>query len=146
MHQIRQRTSDDADVESALGCVVPFGSYLLAELAHTSGVLAVVVAGLYLGHNAPESGYATRLQEQAVWRAADTILESVVFALIGLQLTSVVAAAGDIGRCWSPGVIVTLAAMLARIVWVFPATYIPRMLIPSIGRRDPASVAGGCRR
>ena len=74
---------DDPDIESALGLVVPFGVYLIGELAHTSGVLAVVVAGLYLGYHAPQSGYATRLQEQAVWRASDTILESVVFALIG---------------------------------------------------------------
>ena len=137
VHKIRTHL-DDSDVESALGLVVPFGTYLVAEIAHTSGVLAVVVAGLYLGYKAPQSGYATRLQEQAVWRAADTILESVVFALIGLQLTSVVAAAGDIRSLLVTGVIVTLAAILARIVWVFPATYIPRMLIPSIGRRDPA--------
>ena len=73
-----------------------------------------------------------------MWRAADTILESVVFALIGLQLTSVVAAAGDIRSLLVTGVVVTLAAVIARIVWVFPATYIPRMLIPAIGRRDPA--------
>ena len=101
-------------------------------------MLAVVVAGLYLGYKAPQSGYATRLQEQAVWRASDTILESVVFALIGLQLTSVVAAAGDIRSLLVTGVIVTLAAVVARIVWVFPATYIPGWIIPSIGRRDPA--------
>ena len=137
VHKIRTHL-DDPDVESALGLVVPFATYLVAEIAHTSGVLAVVIAGLYLGYKAPQSGYATRLQEQAVWRAADTILESVVFALIGLQLTSVVAAAGDIRSLLVTGVIVTLAAILARIVWVFPATYIPRMLIPSIGRRDPA--------
>ena len=137
VHKIRTHL-DDSDVESALGLIVPFATYLVAELAHTSGVLAVVVAGLYLGYKAPESGYATRLQEQAVWRAADTILESVVFALIGLQLTSVVAAAGDIRPLLVAGVVVTLAAVIARIVWVFPATYIPRLLIPAIGRRDPA--------
>jgi Na+/H+ antiporter len=137
VHKIRTRLAD-SDVESALGLIVPFGTYLVAELAHTSGVLAVVVAGLYLGYKAPQSGYATRLQEQAVWRAADTILESVVFALIGLQLTSVVAAAGDIRSLLVTGVVVTLAAIVARIVWVFPATYIPRVLIPAIGRRDPA--------
>lgn len=136
VHLIRTRL-DDPDVESALGLVVPFGVYLVGELAHTSGVLAVVVAGLYLGYKAPESGYATRLQEQAVWRASDTILESVVFALIGLQLTSVVAAAGSIQSLLLTGVIVTLAAIVARIVWVFPATYIPRWIIPAIGRRDP---------
>ncbi len=136
VHWVRRRL-DDADVESALGLVVPFAVYLLAEEAHTSGVLAVVVAGLYLGHHAPESGYATRLQEQAVWRASDTILESVVFALIGLQLTSVVAQAGDIGPLLLSGVVVTLAVIAARIVWVFPATYLPRALFRGVRKRDP---------
>ena len=58
--------------------------------------------------SAPESGYATRLQEQAVWQASDTILESVVFALIGLQLTSrACAAAGDAGPLLVAGLVVT---------------------------------------
>ena len=102
VHKIRTHL-DDPDVESALGLVVPFGVVPpRRDGAHAPGVLAVVVAGLYLGYKAPESGYATRLQEQAVWRASDTILESVVFALIGLQLTSVVARGGrHPRRCWS---------------------------------------------
>jgi Na+/H+ antiporter len=135
VHKVRTHL-DDPNVESALGLVVPFAVYVIGELAHTSGVLAVVVAGLYLGFKAPDSGYATRLQEQAVWRASDTILESVVFALIGLQLTTVLAEAGDIRSLLVAGVVVTLAAVVARIVWVFPATYLPR-LIPRIGRREP---------
>jgi monovalent cation/hydrogen antiporter len=136
VHRIRIRL-DDTNVESALGLVVPFAVYLIAEQAHTSGVLAVVVAGLYLGHHAPEGGYATRLQEQAVWQASDTILESVVFALIGLQLTSVVAQVGAIGPLLVVGTLLTLATVLARIVWVFPATYIPRALFRGIRERDP---------
>ncbi len=136
VHAVRRRL-DDPNIESALGLVVPFGVYLVAEEAHTSGVLAVVVAGLYLGHHAPQSGYATRLQEQAVWRASDTILESVVFALIGLQLTAVLAQAGPIGPLLLTGTIVTVAAVLARILWVFPATYLPRLLSARVRRTDP---------
>lgn len=136
VHRVR-RTLDDPLVESSLGLVVPFGTYLIAEVAHTSGVLAVVVAGLYLGHHSAASGYATRLQEQAVWRASDTVLESVVFALIGLQLTTVLAHAGDVGPLLLTGVVVTLATVVARIVWVFPATYIPRALFRGIRERDP---------
>ena len=135
-HRIR-RVLRDPLVESAFGLVVPFGVYLLAEGAHTSGVLAVVVAGLYLGHHAPDSGYATRLQEQAVWQASDTILESVVFMLIGLQLRSVIATVGDIGPLLVSGIAVTAAAVLARLVWIFPATYLPRLLSPRVRRRDP---------
>jgi len=136
VHRIRRKL-DDSQVESALGLVVPFGVYLLAESLHSSGVLAVVVAGIYLGYRSPESGYATRLQDQAVWQASDTILESVVFALIGLQATAVVDAAGAGVELIGYGLIVTAAAVLARPVWVFPATYLPRALFRGMRKNDP---------
>ena len=136
VHAVRSRLND-SPVESALGLVTPFGVYMIAELLHASGVLAVVVAGLYLGYRSPDGGYATRLQEQAVWQASDTILESVVFALIGLQLTTVIAAVGDVGPLLVTGLLILLATVVARIVWVFPATYIPRLLFHSIRERDP---------
>jgi monovalent cation/hydrogen antiporter len=136
VHWIRRRL-DDPTIEAALGLVVPFAVYLAAEEAETSGVLAVVVAGLYLGHHAAEGGYASRLQEAAVWRASDTVLESVVFALIGLQLTTVVAEVGEIGPLLVAGVVVTLAVVAARIAWVFPATYLPRALFRGVRERDP---------
>ena len=117
--------------------MVPFGVYLLAEGLHSSGVLAVVVAGIYLGYRSPETGYATRLQDQAVWQASDTILESVVFALIGLQATAIVDAAGAGVDLIGYGLVVTAAAILARPVWVFPATYQPRALFRGKRKNDP---------
>jgi Na+/H+ antiporter len=136
VHRVRTRL-DDPLVESALGLLVPFGVYLLAEGLHGSGVLAVVVAGIYLGYRAPETGYATRLQDQAVWQAIDTILESVVFALIGLQLTAVAREAGAGWELIGYGLVVTAAVVLARPIWVFPATYLPRVLFRGIRRNDP---------
>jgi CPA1 family monovalent cation:H+ antiporter len=135
VHWIRVRLNDPP-IESALGLVVPFAVYLIAEEVHASGLLAVVAAGLYLGHRAPETGFATRLQDDAVWRASDTVLESVVFALIGLQLTNVVREVGAVGPLLLTGVILTAVTVLARVVWVFPATYLPR-LIPAVRRDDP---------
>jgi CPA1 family monovalent cation:H+ antiporter len=136
VHEIRTRLANDV-VESALGLVVPFAAYLLAEQVHGSGVLAVVTAGMYLGHRAPYAGYATRLQEQAVWRSVDVLLESVVFALIGLNFRYVFSQAAAGGHApaslvW-PIVAVLLATMLIRLVWVFPTTY----LHVFTRRRDP---------
>src|SRR3712207_6879992 len=48
-------------------------------------LLAVVVVALYLGHRAWEVDFATRLQEEAVWKMVAFVLESAVFALIGLR-------------------------------------------------------------
>ncbi|MGH3514512.1 MAG: Na+/H+ antiporter [Pseudonocardiaceae bacterium] len=138
VHQVRLRLRD-ARLESALGLVIPFAAYALAEELRVSGVLAVVVAALYLGHHAPQAGYATRLQDQAVWQAADTVLEAFVFALIGLQLPAVVrGVSGDIRPLMVAAAAVIATAVLARVVWVFPATYLPRLLSSRVSARDPA--------
>jgi Na+/H+ antiporter len=138
VHQVRLRLHD-ARLESALGLVIPFAAYALAEELHVSGVLAVVVAALYLGHHAPQAGYATRLQDQAVWQAADTVLEAFVFALIGLQLPAVVrGVSGDLRPLLVAAAAVIVTAVLARVVWMFPATYLPRMLFSRVSARDPA--------
>jgi CPA1 family monovalent cation:H+ antiporter len=136
VHRIRLRVSDPL-IESAFGLVVPFAVYVLAEGAHTAGLLAVVVAGLYLGHRAPETGFATRLQDDAVWRASDTVLEAVVFAVIGLQVRAVIEQVGEPVPLLAAGLVVTGAAVLARVAWVFPTTYLPRFMFPRIRRRDP---------
>jgi monovalent cation/hydrogen antiporter len=137
VHQVRLRLGDPK-LESALGLVVPFTAYALAEQVHLSGVLAVVVTGLYLGHHAPQAGYATRLQDLAVWQAADTVLEAFVFALIGLQLPAVVRGVGAVGPLLIAAAAVIATAVLARIVWVFPAIYVPRALSRQVGARYPA--------
>jgi CPA1 family monovalent cation:H+ antiporter len=126
VHRIRLHVGEPV-LESALGLLVPFGAYLIAEELHTSGVLAVVVAGLYLGHNAPLAGYATRLQENAVWRSVDTLLEAMVFALIGLQLRHVVSGGVSSGA-FLAALALLLITMAVRVVWMFPVTYLPRLL------------------
>lgn len=137
VHRVRL-VLGDAVLESAVGLVVPFVTYLLAEELHASGVLAVVIAGLYLGHKATEGGFATRLQDQAVWKALDTLLESLVFALIGLQLAIVVGTLTlGVGLLVAASVAVLAATVLARFLWVFPTTYLTR-LVPRVRTRDPS--------
>jgi CPA1 family monovalent cation:H+ antiporter len=118
VHAVRVRIGDGV-LESAMGVVTPFACYLLAEQAQASGVLAVAVAGVLMGHQAPYGRHTTRLRENAVWRSVDVLLESVVFAVIGLQLRTIVVAAGV-----SWGLVGVAAALLAvtvvvRVLWVF---------------------------
>lgn len=135
----RARRVLPGDLASALGLLVPFGTYLVGEEAHASGVLAVVVAGLYLGHRAPEVAAASRLQDEAVWKAADTVLEAFVFALIGLQLRGIVnSVETGLGLLMAAGAALTLIVVAARIVWIFPATYLPRALSRRVRAREPA--------
>jgi CPA1 family monovalent cation:H+ antiporter len=117
--------------------LVPFVAYAAAEALDASGVIAVVVVGMYLGYRASSVDFALRLQEQAVFRMVDFVLESSVFALIGLQLPVVLRAlgaysAGELAR-W--GAVVLGTVVLARLVWVWPSTYLP-VLVPRIRRRE----------
>lgn len=117
---------DDPLSESAIGLVVPFFAYLLAEEIHGSGVIAVVVAGLMLGHRSVHAGYATRLQDDAVWKAVQLLLESFAFLLIGLQLPKVVA--GLRGLSFNTIVLSSVAVLttviVVRIVFVFAFAYL----------------------
>nr|WP_225952577.1 Na+/H+ antiporter [Mycobacterium sp. OAS707] len=131
---------DDPLVESALGLVAPFIIYLAAEEIHGSGVLAVVVAALILGQKSTRAGYATRLQDNAVWKALQLILESFAFLMIGLQLPAVV---GELEGITFAVIAIASAAVLAtvivvRIVWMFVFAYLPRALFPGVREREPA--------
>ena len=119
LHQLRVRLSDPV-VIGTFGLLVPFGAYAIAEHLGGSGVLAVVAMGLYVGYNAPRTDYTTRQQETPLWLSADFLLESFVFAYIGLQLPRVIS---DLGR-ESVGEILVLAAVVLLVVLVVRPAYI----------------------
>ena len=107
-------------LQNTLSLLIPFVAYSVAEQVHASGVLAVVVVALYLGHRAWEVDFATRLQEEAVWKMVAFILESAVFALIGLQLPVVLRGLGEyegVTAAWY-AIAVFVVVVLARFVWV----------------------------
>ena len=139
IHRLRMRLRDPL-VESTLSLLTPFAAYLAADSLHVSGVLAVVVTGLYLGHHAGQAHFATRLQDMAVWRVTTFVLESVAFALIGLQLRPVLQDVGaqNPARLAAEAAVVLGAVIVSRIVWVFPSIYLPRWLVPRIRVQDPA--------
>jgi CPA1 family monovalent cation:H+ antiporter len=128
IHWLRTHVKE-ALLQNTLSLLIPFAAYAVAEQVHASGVLAVVVVALCLGHRAWEVDFATRLQEDAVWKMVAFVLESSVFALIGLQLPVVLDGLGDyegVDAAWY-AVAVFLVVAVARFVWVFPATYLPRL-------------------
>ncbi len=133
------RRLTDALVTNATSLLLPYGAYLAAESAHASGVIAVVIVGLYLGHRLSHTSYGTRLISNAVWQVADFILESIVFILIGLQLRPIVLGlSGEpLGRILTYALVLLLVAVAARVVWMIPSTYLPRVLSKRIRRREP---------
>ncbi|HEY2044857.1 MAG TPA: Na+/H+ antiporter [Jatrophihabitans sp.] len=137
---VRRRFTDPV-TDTTLSFLAPFVAYLPAEEIKTSGVLAVVVTGIILGHKSPVlQTAASRVAERTNWRTIEFVLESSVFLLIGLQIRTIVDEAWHaglnhvqvVGSC----ALILLAVIVLRILWVFPASYLPR-LIPRIGRADP---------
>ncbi|MFF4473088.1 Na+/H+ antiporter [Streptomyces sp. NPDC001599] len=128
LHWLRTHLTE-ALLQNTLSLLIPFVAYAVAEQVHASGVLAVVVVALYLGHRAWEVDFATRLQEEAVWKMVAFVLESAVFALIGLQLPVVLRGLGEYegaDAAWY-ALAVFLVVAVARFVWVYPATFLPRL-------------------
>ena len=145
-----RRLLDDPLLESAFGIIVPFGAYVTAEHLHPfgeefsgSGVLAVVAAGLYLGHRSLYASPATRMQDRSVWASFDVLLEALVFALMGLQLPFVLDGAQhatrDNGTLALVAAAVLAVTMLVRIPAVFVSAYLPRtMRLFGRGRAAPS--------
>ncbi len=84
----------DSVVNTAVSFLIPFLAYIPAEALGASGVLAVVVAGLYTGHmGARYFSASTRISERTNWRTIQFLLENGVFLLMGLELKNIVVAA-----------------------------------------------------
>ena len=128
----------DPLLDDAVSLLTPFVVVIVAEKMHASSVVAVVIAGLYLGHRIPYLLSATsRLQMDAVWRLVTFLLEGVVFLLVGLQLRTIV---GHIETDLATSAAVTAAVfgtvVVIRFVWMYPATYLAR----ARERRPPLTV------
>ncbi|MEV6301565.1 Na+/H+ antiporter [Actinoplanes sp. NPDC051861] len=131
------RKIEDALLDDAVSLLTPFVVVIVAESLHMSSIVAVVIAGLYLGHRIPYLLSATsRLQMDAVWRLVNFLLEGVVFLLVGLQLRSVVSSIEtDMRTTVQVTAVVFGALVVIRFLWMYPATYLAR-LIPRIRNRE----------
>jgi CPA1 family monovalent cation:H+ antiporter len=117
---VRRRITDPV-LETVTALITPYVAYLLGETLHVSGVTAVIVAGLALGAWRSKITTAqTRLQLHSVYQTVIFLLESVVFALIGLELPTLVRELGSAGRWPLAALAVTGTLIATRVAWVFP--------------------------
>src|SRR6266700_1393207 len=135
-----QRRLEDPPIEITLSFLVPYAIYLAAQAIDLSGVLAVAAAGIYASRRNHETfSAATRLQAIAVWEVCMFVMNGLVFVLIGLQLPLVREglAGQPVVQLLGYGLAISLAVILVRLLWVFPATYLPRLLSPRVRAKDP---------
>ncbi|TFZ06050.1 Na+/H+ antiporter [Ramlibacter henchirensis] len=131
----------DPFIEVLTVLTIPYAAYLVAEAMNLSGVLAVVVAGLVRGRYAPEIVSAEmRIMARSVWNLLVFLLNSLVFILIGLQMSDVLAA--NLGR-YPPAqlaaisAVVTAVAIGVRFAWVFAVGYLPERLTGGLREQQP---------
>jgi CPA1 family monovalent cation:H+ antiporter len=135
-----QKRLDDPPVQIMISLLTPFAAYLPAERLHVSGILAVVAAGIYLGWHGPIIVSARfRLQAYAFWEMVVFLLNGFVFIVIGLQLPGILRElrGESFTALIDDALMVSGAAVLVRIGWVFAATYLPRFLSEKLRTRDP---------
>jgi monovalent cation/hydrogen antiporter len=139
IRQVRRRL-DNPPVELTVSLLSGYFAYLPAQAAGVSGVLAAVTVGIYMGWYTPElTTPQTRLQGVAMWEILFFLLNGLLFALVGLQLRSIVDALS--GRPTSTlirdALVVYATVVAARFLWVFAAAYLPRLLSRRVRERDP---------
>jgi Na+/H+ antiporter len=128
-------------IEVMLSVLTPFLAYWPPQHMGGSGVLATVTAGLYISWNGLRLiSAATRLQGVFFWDFLMYLTEGFVFLITGLQARTLIAGIrGDsLTDLGVSAAVVCAVVIVARFVWMFPATYLPRWLVPSIARDDPA--------
>jgi CPA1 family monovalent cation:H+ antiporter len=136
---VRRRVTDTM-TDTAISFMAPWLAYLPAELVHGSGVLAVVIAGVLLGHKAPMIQTAqSRLAERINWTTIQYLLENAVFLILGLQahkiVEDVVNSSLGLPRAILVAVVVFLTVVVLRPVWILSFGVILQ-LTPGLNRPD----------
>ena len=136
-----RRAAHEPRAEITLSLVTPYLAFWVPAHLGGSGVLATVATGLYVSWNGPMLiTSATRLQGVFFWDLLTYLIEGMVFLLTGLEARTLIDRIGDLpaGELLASAAAIGVVVIAARFVWVFPATYGPRWLIPALARRDPA--------
>jgi len=105
----------------AVTLLAPYVAWIAAERLHSSAVLACVAGGLYVRqYFSAEVAPLVRVQSRTVWELLIFLLNGIIFILIGLQLGPLrrTLLPGSVGQVLRWGVIITLAAIVVRLLWM----------------------------
>jgi len=131
----------DPQIEITLSLITPYLAYWVPEHLGGSGVIATVACGLYVSWNGPLwISSATRLQGIFFWNLMIYLVEGSLFLLTGFEMRSLYekSKAFPLDNILIAIALVAAVVIVARFVWVYPATYLPRWLSPALRRRDPS--------
>src|SRR6202041_2316602 len=126
---------EDAPVEITISIITPYFAYLAAESVHSSGVLATVACGMYLGHQSSlYFSTRARLQGSAVWDTLSFVLNGIVFILIGLQLPYILSQIRNLslGRLILIGLLISTVVIILRLIWIYPGAIVATISLPRL--------------
>jgi monovalent cation/hydrogen antiporter len=136
---IRKAGLSDSLIAVSISLVAPFALYVPADLIGASGVLAALSGGIFLSRKSSQIFDAEgRIAAASVWNLLFFVFNGAAFLLIGLQLRTIVQGLRQyplptlIG--WS--LAIALVVIVVRYVWMFPATYLRRMVFPGVRERE----------
>src|SRR4051812_16527785 len=130
----------DPQVEITLSLLTPYIAYWIPEHFGGSGVIATVACGLYVSWNGPLLiSSATRLQGIFFWDLVIYLIEGFLFLLTGFQMRLLFekSKAFPLDEILIATALVAGIVIVARFAWVYPATYLPRLINPRLRARDP---------
>jgi len=128
-----------SSITTPITLIAPYLMYIVAEELGWSGVLAVVSGGLFLSFRSKDYlNYHTRMQTKEVWETVGFLLNGFVFILIGLELPVIISELGDYSQREAIRYALLISGMviLIRIVLVYAAMFIPRLLSPRVRARE----------
>ena len=131
----------DPQVEITLSLITPYLAFWIPEHLGGSGVIATVACGLYISWNGPLLiSSATRLQGIFFWDLVIFLVEGLLFLLTGFQMRLLFekSKAFPLQDILLTTALVAVIVIIARFAWVYPATYLPRLISKQIRERDPA--------
>jgi Na+/H+ antiporter len=131
----------DPQVEITLSLITPYIAYWVPEHIGGSGVIATVACGLYMSWNGPLLiPAATRLQGIFFWDLVIYLIEGLLFLLTGFQMRSLFEKSKEfpLDDILAATALVVVVIVVARFAWVYPATYLPRMMSRALRQRDPS--------
>ncbi len=129
----------DPRVEISLSLLTPYLAFWVPEHFHGSGVIATVVTGLYVSWNGPLLiSSKTRLQGIFFWDFVIWLIEGALFLMIGFQLRLLMekSKALPVPEILTAIAIISAIVVIARFLWVFPGTYLPRVVSKRFAERD----------
>src|SRR5664280_806339 len=131
----------DPQIEITRSLITPYLAYWVPEHFGGSGVISTVVCGLYMSWNGPLLiSSATRLQGIFFWDLVIYLIEGLLFLLTGFQMRLLFEKSKEfpLHDILAATALVTVIIIVARFAWLYPATYLPRMLSKRLRMRDPS--------